>query len=242
MNSKRQTSSERVKSARSVLRPVVRDFFDHSLFSELRQTPIDQAILRQMAVQYWHLSRGFPAILGFALGAFDTDRARWPIVKNLWDEHGEADMERGHRMMYRDFMRAVSDSLSENYEDLISSTMNVHTSVYLAGMKHLTGNSSKSRVAGQLAFFEAIAPKQCTIIAKALSEFDPALFGKDMPGVLFWADHAEHDPTHIREILSICDAVDDFRVSDFEFGVKESMVLEQVFWSGVKAISSAQTK
>ena len=45
--------------------------------------------------------------LANVLAQVDSERARMPLVENLWDEHGRGDPAGGHRLMMRTFVSSV---------------------------------------------------------------------------------------------------------------------------------------
>lgn len=87
-----------------------------SLLSKDCQEQLDLAFFNQadysqkqeeyFLIQYYHYIHNFPAMLIAALEKCQTDEQRLPLLKNLWEEHGEGDLNLSHRQMYiRDLER-----------------------------------------------------------------------------------------------------------------------------------------
>ena len=225
--------AELIDIAKLELKKVVGIFLTHPFFDSLSTNGFTQESLAATTEQYWSLTESFVSILCVAISSLPSDSARLPLVKNLWDEHGEGDIKRGHRILYQDFVDGVERSLKSREKTLKIKNSNLHTDLYLSGMKSLCATSNSSAIVGIMAFCEAIASYQCNAILKALIEFDKNEFAIGNSSSEFWVEHVEHEPVHVREVLEIIDQLELFDLEQFIRGATQSMMLEKVFWQGV---------
>lgn len=65
------------------------------------------SIALSLAQEFYHLCREFPLFLAAAISHVQDDESRMLLVSNLYEEHGNLDMERLHPALFRQFIRSM---------------------------------------------------------------------------------------------------------------------------------------
>ncbi len=65
------------------------------------------SIALSLAQEFYHLCREFPLFLAAAISHIQDDESRLLLVSNLYEEHGNLDIERLHPALFRQFIRAM---------------------------------------------------------------------------------------------------------------------------------------
>jgi pyrroloquinoline quinone (PQQ) biosynthesis protein C len=65
------------------------------------------AIALSLAQEFYHLCREFPLFLAAAISHVQDDESRLLLVSNLYEEHGNLDIERLHPALFRQFIRSM---------------------------------------------------------------------------------------------------------------------------------------
>jgi len=67
----------------------------------------NEAIALTLAREFYPLCREFPLFLAAAISHIQDEKSRILLVSNLYEEHGELDIERLHPALFRQFIRAM---------------------------------------------------------------------------------------------------------------------------------------
>ena len=65
------------------------------------------SIALSLAQEFYHLCREFPLFLAAAISHVEDDESRMLLVSNLYEEHGNLEMERLHPALFRQFIRSM---------------------------------------------------------------------------------------------------------------------------------------
>jgi pyrroloquinoline quinone (PQQ) biosynthesis protein C len=65
------------------------------------------SIALSLAQEFYHLCREFPLFLAAAISHVQDDESRLLLVSNLYEEHGNLDIERLHPALFRQFIRSM---------------------------------------------------------------------------------------------------------------------------------------
>ncbi len=65
------------------------------------------SIALSLAQEFYHLCREFPLFLAAAISHIQDDESRLLLVSNLYEEHGNLDIERLHPALFRQFIRSM---------------------------------------------------------------------------------------------------------------------------------------
>jgi pyrroloquinoline-quinone synthase len=208
---------------RARTRESIQNLLGHEFFSRLKGLAAKPSALRTFAEQYAIASAEFPIVLCLAGASLGDDRIRATIIENLWDEHGQGNIEKSHREMLRRFLEACG-------ADLAPAQALPSTSQYILGMKRLASSSNEAAVLGALGpGCEEFTVREYRLVIAALRDrFNEAELS-------FFYDHVRHDGGHVsglnEAIDSVCDSQEQLDVACT--AATEAIALEYEFWTGI---------
>ncbi len=85
---------------------------NHVFFRYLTNGYYKKEKLHIFAEQYYLLSSEFSNLLFYACLKIKSEKTRLPIVKNLWDEHGQGDLKLSHRSLLKKFLIATNSNIN----------------------------------------------------------------------------------------------------------------------------------
>lgn len=203
----------------------VKGIFEHPYFQCLQRNPIVEENIKLFASQYYIASKAFPSFLANACAQIEVESIRMPFVQNLWDEHGQGDIKKSHRTLFKIFNKAVN--ADNNQEPLDSTTL------YIDTMNNLCSTSSTLFLLGLIGpGVEDITPLQYKIFVKSFESY-----GCTKEELVFFHDHIYHDDFHSQDInKAICSALDmDNNIESVIAGAKEAIKAEHILWDGLYA-------
>jgi pyrroloquinoline quinone (PQQ) biosynthesis protein C len=201
----------------------VKGVIQHPYFQWLQTQAIDEKNIKLFASQYYIASKGFPSFLANACAHIEDESLRMPFVRNLWDEHGQGDIKKSHRMLFEIFIKAVN---ADNNQEPLDST-----SLYIDTMSSLCSTSNIFFLLGLIGpGVEDITPIEYRIFVKSFENY-----GCSKEDLVFFHDHIYHDDFHSQDInKSICSALDvENKIEDVILGAKEAIKAEHILWDGL---------
>lgn len=69
--------------------------------------PQRKKMVYRWARQDYFTARDFPCILGILTSEISDPYIRHPLVRNIWEEHGEGDISRSHFSLYCDMLESI---------------------------------------------------------------------------------------------------------------------------------------
>ncbi len=216
----------------------------HALFScnglaAIGNQKLTQSHCAYILRQYQKYVQAFPKFLALGISKLDEDEARLPLVANLWDEHGEGDLTKAHRNLYRDLLAKVLEAcpssaslLKRGYNAAVTKFVAQCESALLAGTAPFAIGFLGPGTEGTTAQLYAILPR-------LLGPFN--LEDDD----IFFSPHCQLDVEHIRLFEPAIEIVlrengngYDARLA-YVAGVDAALRFEREFWDDV--IQEAQS-
>jgi hypothetical protein len=100
---------------KEVISPSLDSLLRLSVFSDTSKL-LPLATEVQILREYERYTSVYPICVASALSAIPSEATRIPLVKNLWEEHGEGDARRGHRYLMHCWVESVSALLGDQRE------------------------------------------------------------------------------------------------------------------------------
>jgi pyrroloquinoline-quinone synthase len=89
------------------LQPGIKKILTHPFFQRLAEASLSRLQLREFAQQYHIYCSYFPRYLAAVAANVPDDATRLSLVENLWEEHGEGNLEHSHRTLFCRFLTGV---------------------------------------------------------------------------------------------------------------------------------------
>jgi pyrroloquinoline-quinone synthase len=219
-----------VRDLEEELAPLVREVLEHPYLVRLATGAVRGAELRRFFGEYNAYCAVFPRLLAAVAANVPDDETRFALVNNLWEEHGEGDLARSHRTLFRRLWQAVDPlAVGESTAILPSTQRYIDELMTLCKEQHfLTG-------------LGAIGPGTEAFTA---AEYSLILDGLRRGGEVrdedleFFAVHLTMDGDHYREALEAFEEwVDEADEADnrelVRSGALRAVQLEREFWTGL---------
>jgi hypothetical protein len=205
--------------------------FSCSGLSAIRDRRLTTTQCAYVLRQYQRYVQGFPKFLALGLSKLDDDEARLPLVGNLWDEHGEGDLSKAHRNLYKGLIEKVLETspqtatlLKCEYKDAIVKFVSECEAALSGGSAAFAMGFLGPGTEGTTAELYAILPR-------LLHPFD--LEGEDD----FFAPHCLLDVDHAKLFAPAIEIVLRSNVPnarrEYVEGAKTALDLERDFWNNV---------
>jgi len=207
----------------------IQKILQHPFLERIATASLNLEQLQVFAEQYAIYCYHFPRFLAATAANIPDDVARFPIIENLWEEHGEGDITKSHRTLYQNFSKALDLNIG-----------NLNTIKALESTKYCVQNLLK--ICQQTHFLEslgALGPgtefftsDEYQKIADGLVQYK-FLNDKD---ILFWTVHISLDENHYSDMMNVLisyiENVENQKL--IERGAKQALALELIFWNGLE--------
>jgi len=178
------------------LNPEIQKVLKHPFFKRLNSGELSKQQIQMFAIDYYFYCQCFPQLLGYAAAKIVDDETRMPIIKNLWEEHGEGDIRKSHRVLYTNFL----NSLDLTADEIFSSKPSMSTEKYINDLLTICNNGTFLDVLALVGpGTEYFASQEFLIIYEGLSKYD---FGRKLD-LEYWEIHIEIDDHHSSETLNV---------------------------------------
>jgi pyrroloquinoline quinone (PQQ) biosynthesis protein C len=218
-----------VRKVEEMLKKDIQSILDHSYIQRIRNGELSKLELQFFAGQYCIYCMHFPRFLAAVASNIEDDKYRLPIIKNLWEEHGEGILEKSHRQLYFKFSNALGLSQSEllRIEPLISTTICVENLMYLCQHAHFV--ESLGALGPGTEFFTS---EEYFILFEGLKQYN-YFTEKDLE---FWSIHVGLDDEHYGEMMDILIPLLSHGSYQkmLQRGAARAVELEIMFWDGLE--------
>jgi pyrroloquinoline quinone (PQQ) biosynthesis protein C len=210
--------------------PSVRQLLQLQLFSRPDEfLPLATEV--QILKEYEQYTSVYPTCVALALSAISSEAARIPLVKNLWEEHGEGNRLCGHRYLMHCWVQSVN-SLLDARQDLRNAPL--HSTTQACDMLiSMSGENALFRF-GVILGLEYTNSRQLESLLARL----PASSGSQIDRR--YVDlHLEADEGHAEELMEVTphlikSSIDMTQVLQ---GARHSIQADMVFWTGVDVLA-----
>jgi hypothetical protein len=199
--------------------------------SAIRERRLTQFQSAYILRQYQHYVEIFPKLLAIGISKLDDDEARMPLVANLWDEHGEGQISKAHRNLYKRLLEKVAEA-SPLASPLLTQEYRNSAKRFAVECLSEVSNGTASFAMGFLGpGTEGTTMELYGILQNLLWTF--ALQDDD----IFFGPHCALDVEHAKLFTPAIEAV--LREGTFSgkgnyvAGVQKALELERKFWDGV---------
>jgi len=168
--------------------------------------------------------------LANVLAQVDSERARMPLVENLWDEHGRGDPAGGHRLMMATFVSSVERAFHP--EGIDRDPVLPSTTLAIRDLISLTCDQGPLRGMGALLALELTNASQLAALQRGLFAGLP-----DAADMTYLVVHQACDDQHAAEIAEGIDELctDNRQLSKAVEGALAAMQADFAFWAGLSA-------
>jgi pyrroloquinoline-quinone synthase len=211
------------------LQPMIDQILEHPFLDRLAGSELSKEQLKFFTMQYGVYCSFFPRFLAAAAANVPDDRTRMPIMENLWEEHGEGQIEHSHRVLYEQFAAAQGISAADLYDasPLPNTRACVENLLDLCEEGHFL--ESLGALGPGTEFFTT---EEYLKILNGLRQYDQ--FTEN--DLAFWVVHTALDEEHYSEMI---DALRPWTRSSTEesmirLGAIKAIELEILFWDGLE--------
>ena len=212
------------------INPSVHQLFQLRLFSQTSEL-LPLATEVQILKEYETYTSIYPICVASALSAIPSEAARLPLVKNLWEEHGEGNPLRGHRYLMHCWVQSVSAML-----DIQQTTQRplVHSTPEACNLLMSASEESGLFRFGLILGLESTNIKQLEGLLTHLPASSRPEADRRYVDL-----HLEADEGHVEELL---EAVPYLVKTDADLeqvlkGAHQSVQADIVFWTGIDALA-----
>ncbi len=191
--------------------------------------------LRTFALEFYHFSRKFPAILAGLLANTADEGEAEELTKILSSELGDGDATKRHELMFRRFLR----TLGVEPADAFGSKMLPTTRAYLDGLANLYAGEDHAAALGASFALENMATPMWDKLIPGLEKLRQRRPGLDIE---FFTFHRELEHLHeeaMGETLGLQSTDRDLR-NRFRSGAEDALDLLAGFWDGIGESPKAQ--
>lgn len=214
---------------RENLREAALRVMKHPLLAAIGQGTLSAKAALHVFTQYGHYCEYFPRFLASAAAKVPHEEWREPIVRNLWEEHGEGNPARSHRVLYRRFL----DSLAARTDSTSClRTPGPAVSRYLARLDEFFRDASPLEAIGAIGpGTEDVTPAQYAAILAGLAT-QPWAAGCDLE---FFTVHVSADTAHADSFWEILHAsiADEVSLAAVTRGARFALEREREFWDSL---------
>lgn len=213
------------------LRPYIDRILASPVLSQIREASLSHDKLMKFALQYNYYCNVFPQCLAAVASNIEDDATRYPIVENLWEEHGSGDLNRSHRQMYRRFLTGIG--LEE--PDIQRATIGRPTAEYVAEIFRICRETHYLTGLGALSLgTEYFTAEEYSLLATGLQSY----VSMPQDDLEFWLVHTDADDRHYEDMKSALNRSLS-TAKDYEIvrsGAISAVKLEITFWHGIEEI------
>ena len=207
----------------------INKILNHSFLQKIHNAELNKEQLQYFAGQYGIYCNYFPRFLAAAASNIPDDHTRLPIVENLWEEHGEGDYTKSHRVLFERFALATGLSKEDFHETEAIPTTEICCEHLLDICQDYDFITSLGALGPGTEFF---TNTEYSIIKSGLNKYD-FLSEEDIE---FWTVHISLDEEHYS---SMVEAIRPWTRSLesrhlIKTGAKKAIDLEILFWDGLE--------
>ena len=208
------------------IQPDIDELLNHPFFQKLERGEYSIKEINIFVEQYYLFSCAFTRFLLLAAASIKNEKYRMPIIDNLYDEHGNGNYLKSHRILFQNFMKATKAKHIDELKPLPT------TSAYIYGMFKLCETGSLLEIFGAIGpGCEYFTDTQYLKIVKPLAE----IYKFTETDLNFFYEHIKHDEVHSSDldniIIEIAKTEDD--VNEVIKGAKQAILFEILFWDGI---------
>lgn len=212
------------------------ELFSSEGIRRIAQGNLTAAQCADLLNQYkWYVD-AFPRLMALAISRLDTDVARFPLVSNLYEEHGEQDISKNHRDLYSDLLA----NIAHRYPPLREIFRQPPRAPVKSFVRSCELALSRANDAFALGFIgtgtEGVTCELYSVIQRLMHPF-PAV--RDT----FFGPHSEVDTHHTERLLPAIESIVAGRraLASYRAGVRSALRLEHQFWErAVRAVATQQ--
>lgn len=202
----------------------------HPFVCRISDAWLDRTQLQYFAGQYYFYCNYFVRFLSACAANIPDDRTRMPIIENLWEEHGEGQAEKSHRVLFEKF----ANSLGMSRKELMDTKPISSTSICCENLFSIAKDSHFLMSLGALGpGTEYFTSREYEIIYKGLQKY-PFLSADDLE---FWSVHITLDDQHYSDMCQSLEPwlEDEESMGWVRIGAQRAIELELLFWDGLES-------
>ncbi|MGB1205800.1 MAG: TenA family transcriptional regulator [Chitinophagales bacterium] len=217
------------KTLETDLETDIQKILNHPFLERIATASLSLKQLQVFAEQYAIYCFHFPRFLAATAANIPDDTARFPIIENLWEEHGEGNIKKSHRTLYQNFAKALELNIG-----------NLSTIKALDSTKFCVENLLK--ICQQTHFLEslgALGPGTEFFTSEEYQKIADGLLKYDFlneTNMLFWTVHISLDENHYSDMMNVLipyiENLENQRL--ITRGAKQAVELELLFWNGLE--------
>jgi len=210
------------------LRPKIWKILKHPFLTKMSEGKLALHQVRQFALQYDLYCAYFPRFLAAVAANVPDDPTRVCLVRNLWEEHGEGDLQHSHRTLFNRFLCSLG--ISENRRKATHPFAS--TRKYVEATLELCSSRNYLQGIGALSVgAESFTAEEYELILTGLHKYQ-FLTESDLE---FWSIHLEVDDNHyammLASLISCIHSEEELNL--VELGALQAVELEISFWDGL---------
>jgi len=190
---------------------------------------VSEEEFERFAIEFFHFSRTFPAILANLLVNTPDEREAFELTKVLTSELGDGDPNLRHELLFRKFLRSVGI----DPQQAVAMPMVPTTRAYLDGLRELYGGRDHAKALGAsfglenmaIPMWDQLLPGLNSVKGKRLAAMD----------IEYFTFHRELESQHEDAMEEVSNIVGNDRSAEksFESGIREALDLLHGFWMGL---------
>lgn len=211
------------------LQPDIDRILSHRFVKRIADASLSERQLQFFVGQYHWYCEHFPRFLAAAAANIPDDETRFPLLENLWEEHGSGDLSGSHRTLYYHFAEAAG--LNRTALDAIEPLST--TRICCENMLQLCRYGHFLEALGALGpGTEYFTNREYSIIAEGLKNYNCF----DTNALDFWTVHISLDEHHYSDMIGAIRpwANNEAHRSLIRAGAKRALDLEFLFWEGLE--------
>lgn len=206
----------------------IQKILNHPFITLIRTASLSRSQLQFFARQYSIYCNYFPRFLAATASNIPDDKTRMPLIVNLWEEHGEGNIRKSHRLLFHRFALATGLQEEELKDPAPLPTTEICCEHLLDICQDYDFITSLGALGPGTEFF---TNEEYKIIVSGLRQYD-FLSEEDIE---FWTVHMEIDEHHYSDMV---EAIRPW-TNKLEYrhliktGAKKAIDLEILFWDGL---------
>jgi pyrroloquinoline quinone (PQQ) biosynthesis protein C len=192
--------------------------------------PVKRGTLQRVLIEYESYTSTFPCILARVISEIREDNLRFPLVRQLWEEHGAGDLHQSHRQLLASLRVSLSGALPPSKYQLPEPTLN-STTVAMDLLSRPLDICQPGLALGLLLGLEVTNRSQLHRLTTGILSGLP----RDAD-VRYLAVHEAVDDDHVTEIVEIAENLlrsGNISSEAILTGAKNAVAGDITFWDGV---------
>ncbi len=211
------------------LREGIDTIINHPFIQRIKSGQLNKKQFRYFVEQYGIYCNYFPRFLAAAAANITDEKTRFPIIENLWEEHGEGDFRRSHRVLFNNFALAFDLDVM----DLSKSTPLPSTQKCVSELFDMCLHAHFLESLGALGpGTEYFTSEEYAAIEEGLKQYDVL----NEPDYEFWTAHISLDEDHYSDMEAVL--VPHIHSEEnrnlITRGAHKAIELEILFWDGLE--------